>query len=190
MRWPICFITSMPELLERCPACRARLGESAVCPRCGCDFALVRLAEQQAERVLAQAIRAFAVGDLVAAREHISRSLASNRLRLAQALALLLDADDQGSFADSSHQPRGHRFANGAREFGPHDEWLPCADERLRRQQELDEKDGADPQTGIAGASGADGRQDAGGPGPAVRHSPESDHEREAVTHAIFGNSG
>lgn len=83
----------MPDILERCPACRARLAESAVCPRCGCDFTLVRLAEEQAERQLTQAMRAFAVGDPATAREQVSGSLASKQLRLAQALALLLDAD-------------------------------------------------------------------------------------------------
>ena len=55
----------MPEGLERCPACRAHLARSAVCRRCGCDFSLVRLAGEQAERRLTQALCAYADGDVV-----------------------------------------------------------------------------------------------------------------------------
>ncbi|MBP6709179.1 MAG: hypothetical protein KA223_08465 [Candidatus Accumulibacter sp.] len=80
----------MPELLERCPACRARLAESALCPRCGCDFALVRQAEEQARSLLEQAIRTLAGGDPAGARVQIRRSLASRRLHLAQALESFL----------------------------------------------------------------------------------------------------
>jgi hypothetical protein len=80
----------MPELLERCPACRARLAQSALCPRCGCDFALVRQAEEQARSLLEQAIRTLAGGDPAGARVQIRRSLASRRLHLAQALESFL----------------------------------------------------------------------------------------------------
>jgi hypothetical protein len=49
--------------MERCPGCRARLGEEALCPRCGCDLSLPLRAERQVRRHLEAAIAALAAGD-------------------------------------------------------------------------------------------------------------------------------
>ncbi|MCM8627846.1 hypothetical protein [Accumulibacter sp.] len=76
----------MPETLELCPACRARRADSAVCPRCGCDFSLVRQAEQQASRLLDEALVALLRGDRNAARARVNAALASSPMRLASAL--------------------------------------------------------------------------------------------------------
>ena len=97
----------MPEALERCPACRADLAGNAVCRRCGCDFSLVRVAEEQAERRLTQALCAYAGGDLAGARAHLGASLASHRLPLAQALAVVIDSGRRGLHADD-HWERRH----------------------------------------------------------------------------------
>ena len=84
----------MPEPLNRCPACRARLAETAVCPRCGCDFSLVRQAMTQAARLLERALCSLAVGDRAAARRQVEASLSLHRQRLAQAIRNFLDADE------------------------------------------------------------------------------------------------
>ena len=63
--------------LARCPACRVRLAAQAVCPRCGCDLTLVRLAEAQARRFVVQAVQAWVSGDLPAAQ---ANALAATRL--------------------------------------------------------------------------------------------------------------
>jgi hypothetical protein len=56
------------------------------CPRCGCDLALVRRVEAQAQRRLVLAAQAWARGDLVAARECASAALALEHQPLARAL--------------------------------------------------------------------------------------------------------
>jgi ferredoxin len=72
--------------LERCPACRGRLTPEPSCPRCGCDLALVRRAEAQAQQRLALALHAYARGDLPQARllaqaaQTLSRSLLTVQL--------------------------------------------------------------------------------------------------------------
>ncbi|WP_291992982.1 hypothetical protein [Candidatus Accumulibacter sp. ACC003] len=86
----------MPEVLDRCQACRARLAENAVCPRCGCDFSLARQALVQGRCRLEQALRSLASGDRAAARAHVDASLALNRLRMADALKSFL-ADERQS---------------------------------------------------------------------------------------------
>lgn len=48
--------------LQRCPGCRVRLAEEPICPRCGCDLALVRRAEAQARKLTVRAVHAWARG--------------------------------------------------------------------------------------------------------------------------------
>jgi hypothetical protein len=81
----------MSEVLDRCRACRARLPENAVCPRCGCDFSLARRAMEQAGRLLEQTLRSLALGDRAAARSQVDASLAMHRRRLGQAIKGFLD---------------------------------------------------------------------------------------------------
>jgi len=80
----------MPEHLERCPACRARLTEAATCSRCGCDFSLLRQAELAAARRLAQAARLLVGGDRAAAGRQVDAALALQRSGLAQAMQAFL----------------------------------------------------------------------------------------------------
>jgi predicted amidophosphoribosyltransferase len=49
--------------MERCPACRARIGEASSCPRCTANFSLVICAEAQAQQLRQRAIQALADGD-------------------------------------------------------------------------------------------------------------------------------
>ncbi len=48
--------------MERCPACRARLGAEPVCPRCGCELDLALRAERDARRLTARALGLLASG--------------------------------------------------------------------------------------------------------------------------------
>lgn len=72
--------------MERCPGCRARLAEGAICPRCGCDLSLVRRAEAQALRLMRQALRAWADGDRRQASACVAAALALERSLLGQAV--------------------------------------------------------------------------------------------------------
>lgn len=96
----------MPEVLDRCQACRARLAENAVCPRCGCDFSLARQALVQGRCRLEQALRALASGDRAAARAHVDASLALHRLRLADALKSFLAGARQATRTAPTEEPR------------------------------------------------------------------------------------
>lgn len=49
-------------LMERCLACRARLADAPVCPRCGTDFSVSRRAEQQATAFARLAVRELLAG--------------------------------------------------------------------------------------------------------------------------------
>jgi hypothetical protein len=117
MRWPISSITSMPEHLERCPACRARLTEAATCSRCGCDFSLLRQAELAAARRLAQAARLLVGGDRAAAGRQVDAALALQRSALAQAI--------QAFLAGAPPLHRKRHAEEGARFPAPGDEVLP-----------------------------------------------------------------
>ena len=70
----------------RCPACRARLAEDPVCPRCGCDVGLVRLAEAQSARLVARAVEAWARGDRPQAQACARAALKLERSPLALAV--------------------------------------------------------------------------------------------------------
>ncbi len=100
----------MPEVLDRCQACRARLTESAVCPRCGCDFSLARRALEQGRHRLDDALRALAVGDRAAARRQVDAALALSGPRLGVALKTLL-----------ASQPRSPRTRSAANADGSSD---------------------------------------------------------------------
>ena len=61
--------------MERCPGCRARLGEYPVCSRCGCDLTLVVRAEARAAHLMRCAMHAWAAGNRDAARAYTRKSL-------------------------------------------------------------------------------------------------------------------
>lgn len=106
--------TLMPETLDRCQACRGRLTDNSICPRCGCDFSLARQAIEQAEGRLQHALRALAVGDRELARSQVDASLAMHRQRLAQAIKEFLDSGYMESgHAGHTSWPQGDLQAEG-----------------------------------------------------------------------------
>jgi len=76
--------------MERCPSCRSRLGDTPLCPRCGCDFTLAIRAETQAQNLVCRAIQAWSNGDRNTAEARIRESLALRNGHLAGALAAML----------------------------------------------------------------------------------------------------
>lgn len=78
-------------ILDRCPGCRARLADdAATCARCGCDLALVRQVEHQAQAALGRALRAWAGDDLPTALAQARRALSLQDGPLARAVARCL----------------------------------------------------------------------------------------------------
>jgi hypothetical protein len=69
------------EQLERCLACRARLGEAQVCARCGTDFSISRRAQRQAVALTRLAVQELARGQTgqaataAAAASHLANPL-------------------------------------------------------------------------------------------------------------------
>lgn len=72
--------------LERCPGCRVRLTQEPICPRCGCDLALVRRAESQAREFTVRAVQAWARGHRDEARTLAQAALQIERTPLAKAV--------------------------------------------------------------------------------------------------------
>jgi hypothetical protein len=83
--------------VDRCPSCRARLNESPLCPRCGCDLTLVLRAERQAQHRVRLAIQATAAGNRNLAATHLNASLALQRGKLVAALIAMLAARQTGA---------------------------------------------------------------------------------------------
>ena len=77
--------------LARCPACRARLLDEPICPRCSCDLSLVRRAEAQAQAWVARALQAWARGDLPQARACARAALLLEHDPLAKVVLQSLD---------------------------------------------------------------------------------------------------
>lgn len=77
--------------LARCPACRARLLDEPICPRCSCDLTLVRRAEAQAQAWVARALQAWARGDLPQARACAGAALLLEQHPLAKVVLQSLD---------------------------------------------------------------------------------------------------
>ncbi len=61
--------------MERCPACRARLNNSAVCKRCDCDLTLVFAAQGQSEKALQQAMQALSRNESEQACKQVTQAL-------------------------------------------------------------------------------------------------------------------
>lgn len=76
--------------MDRCPACRGRLDDTALCSRCGCDYTHAYRAETQAHRLTCRAIQAWAMGDARQAATHINAALALKHGHLTRAVAVLL----------------------------------------------------------------------------------------------------
>ena len=82
--------------LARCPACRARLLDEPICPRCSCDLTLVRRAEAQAQAWVARALQAWARGDLPQARACARSALLLQHHPLATVVLQSLDPQRLG----------------------------------------------------------------------------------------------
>ena len=54
--------------MERCPLCKARLRDQAICNRCNADLGLLQVIKAQAERCAQRAIRNLLAGEMAAAR--------------------------------------------------------------------------------------------------------------------------
>jgi hypothetical protein len=83
--------------MERCPACRARLAEAPVCPRCGTDFSITRSAERQALALERRAVRELLRGQTqqAAATAQAASDLASSPL--ARAVSQMVSRRDASS---------------------------------------------------------------------------------------------
>jgi predicted amidophosphoribosyltransferase len=72
--------------MERCPNCRARLGDTATCRRCGMELDRLLEVEKAAERLTAQSVAHLAVGDPEAATDDLTQVLGLHRNPFAEAL--------------------------------------------------------------------------------------------------------
>ena len=85
--------------MERCSACRARLSDSPVCPRCACDFTLAWHAEANARRYIAAAIQALADEQPAEALRYLDKAQTLQRSEFGQTLrCLALTIAEQTSF--------------------------------------------------------------------------------------------
>lgn len=76
---------------ERCPACRARMADSAICSRCGCDLTLMHRARSQAGAAIDAALRAWAAGTPSSALAHARDALALENTPFGRALRHALE---------------------------------------------------------------------------------------------------
>lgn len=79
-----------PELAQRCPACRARLGAAEVCSRCGTDFSIARRAERQAQALAGLAVQQLALGSTEQAAAAARAAAALAHSPLAHAVSRLI----------------------------------------------------------------------------------------------------
>lgn len=76
---------------ERCPACRARMVDSTICGRCGCDLTLMQRARSQASAAIDAALRAWAEGATPSALAHARDALALENTQFGRALRHALE---------------------------------------------------------------------------------------------------
>ena len=77
--------------MERCPACRARLGAEPECPRCGCELHQALRAESDARRLTARALAHLAAGRPRQAETLVRQALALDDDPLIRAVLRLTD---------------------------------------------------------------------------------------------------
>lgn len=105
--------------MERCPACRGRLGAESVCPRCGCDLSLVLRAREEARRLIVSALRCLAAGRRVLARVQVKEAVLLRNDPLTRAIRRLTEADgisepwDFDAGRSPYEQPAEARFPAG-----------------------------------------------------------------------------
>jgi hypothetical protein len=93
------------QFMERCPACRARLGAAEVCSRCGTDFSMTRQAERQAQALARLALQQLAQAKTVqaGATAHAACNLANSPL--ARAVAHMVRHQTAINAADTNLPP-------------------------------------------------------------------------------------
>ena len=62
--------------MERCPVCRARFRDEAVCYRCGADLSVLLAIEAEATELEREAVTLLAAGQWIEARQVANRALA------------------------------------------------------------------------------------------------------------------
>jgi len=71
--------------MERCPVCRARFRDEAVCYRCGADLSVLLAIEAEATALEREAVNLLAAGRWIEARRAADRALALQYSPLAAA---------------------------------------------------------------------------------------------------------
>jgi hypothetical protein len=71
--------------MERCPVCRARFRDEAVCSRCGADLSALLAIETEAAAWEREAVALLAAGQWIEARQAAERALALQYSPLAAA---------------------------------------------------------------------------------------------------------
>jgi len=71
--------------MERCPVCRARFRDEAVCYRCGADLSVLLAIEAEAAELEREAMTLLAAGQWIEARQAANRVLALQYSPLAAA---------------------------------------------------------------------------------------------------------
>jgi len=97
------------QLMERCPACRARLGAAEVCSRCGTDFSMTRRAERQAQALARLALQQFAQGQALQAGATAAAACSLATSPLARAVAQMVRHQAPGNGPDTSTAPTGQK---------------------------------------------------------------------------------
>jgi hypothetical protein len=78
------------EPAQRCPACRARLGDAEVCSRCGTDFSTARRAERQAQALAGLAVHQLVLGQTPQAAATAQAAVALAHSPLAHAVSRMI----------------------------------------------------------------------------------------------------
>jgi len=71
--------------MERCPVCRARFRDEAVCYRCGADLSVLLAIEAEATELEREAVTLLVAGQWIEARQAANRALALQYSPLAAA---------------------------------------------------------------------------------------------------------
>jgi len=82
--------------MERCPNCRARVGDETQCPRCGMDLELILSVEQAAEDLVRCAVQRLESGDWEGARTTLRRSLGLRHDIGVQRLLIFVETAERG----------------------------------------------------------------------------------------------
>jgi hypothetical protein len=83
--------------VERCPICRGRIGEDAICGRCGADLTLPLQVVAQAEMRVHRAIYCIAEGDFSIAKQQLYVALSLQHDPLFQVMIGFVSAQQKGN---------------------------------------------------------------------------------------------